>query len=149
MDVLGLSRAIEARAMEIRDGDGGTMDLADAKDLLRALARVLRGESIRAAFGSPGDWGYDSAIGRALSCADPQSIAADRVAGQLEVGRTETHEIVVSYSDLKPDENGIGHIVFSHRQARDFANLLVKHAAYAEAEARGEQSPYEGIVGGG
>ncbi len=60
----------------------------------------------------------------------------DKVEGFLEVGRTDdTHEVVINHPDLKPDANGVGHIVFSPRQARRLANLLIKHAEYADAEA--------------
>lgn len=59
----------------------------------------------------------------------------DRAAGVLEVGRTEAHEVVINHPDLKPDENGVGHIVFSPTQARNLADLLIKHAAVADAEA--------------
>jgi len=54
-------------------------------------------------------------------------------AGVLEVGRN-GFEIVINHPDLKPDENGVGHIVFSPRQARHLANLLMKHAAEAMQE---------------
>jgi hypothetical protein len=61
----------------------------------------------------------------------------DIIAGYLEVGHTEdTHEVVINHPDLKPDENGVGHIVFSPRQARRLAHLLRRHAAEAEAEAK-------------
>jgi hypothetical protein len=73
----------------------------------------------------------------------------DKIEGFLEVGRNENHEVVINHPDLKPDENGVGHIVFSPRQARNLANLLLKHATWAEAEAKGQRSPYEGITGGG
>lgn len=74
----------------------------------------------------------------------------DKIEGFLEVGRTEdTHEVVINHPDLKPDENGVGHIVFSPRQARNLANLLLKHAAWADAEREGKPSPYYGITGGG
>ena len=43
-------------------------------------------------------------------------------------------EIVVNHPDLTPDENGVGHIVFSPRQARHFAHLLLKHADEALQE---------------
>ncbi len=62
----------------------------------------------------------------------------DKVAGVLEVGRTDdTYEIVISYPALKPDANGFGHIVVLPRQARHLANLLIEQATYAEAEAAG------------
>ncbi len=71
----------------------------------------------------------------------------DKIEGFLEVGRTDdTHEVVINHPDLKPDESGVGHIIFSPRQARTLANLLIKHAAYAEAEATG-MHPNAGITG--
>ena len=72
----------------------------------------------------------------------------DKIEGFLEVGRTDdTHEVVINHPDLKPDACGVGHIVFSPRQARSLANLLIKHATYAEAEAKGTH-PHVGITGG-
>lgn len=60
----------------------------------------------------------------------------DRVAGFLEVGRTDnTHEIVISFPELKPDANGASRIVLLPRYARHLANLLIEHATYAEGEA--------------
>jgi hypothetical protein len=53
---------------------------------------------------------------------------ADKVEGFLEVGTNEQGEVVVNHPDLKPDANGVGHIVFSKNQARNLANLLLKHA---------------------
>lgn len=73
----------------------------------------------------------------------------DKISSALEVGRNENHEVVINHPDLKPDENGVGHIIFSPRQARDLANLLIKQAAWCESEAAGRLSPYEGITGGG
>jgi len=61
----------------------------------------------------------------------------DKVKGVLEVGRNEVHEVVINHPDLEPDENGVGHIIFSPTQARNLAFCLVKQAYYAEAEARG------------
>ena len=69
----------------------------------------------------------------------------DRVAGVLEVGRTDdTHEIVISHPALKPDANGFGHIIISTRNARHLAQLLIEHAADAEAEMAG-MNPDEGM----
>jgi hypothetical protein len=62
-----LSAAINVRATEIFEGNGADAgELADAKDMARALARLLSGEGMRSAFGSPGDWGYSTRIGKAL-----------------------------------------------------------------------------------
>jgi hypothetical protein len=62
-----LALAIDKRANEIYAGEGYSQDLADAKDLARALARMLAGQSVRVAFGSTGDWGYSTPIGKALA----------------------------------------------------------------------------------
>ena len=56
-------------------------------------------------------------------------------AGTLEVGRN-GYEVVINHPGLKPDENGAGHIVFSPRQARHLAQLLMKHADEALQEWR-------------
>ena len=48
--------------------------------------------------------------------------------GFLEVGLNDKNEIVINHPDLMPDENGVGHIVFSVKQARNLALLLNKHA---------------------
>ena len=61
----------------------------------------------------------------------------DMVKGVLEVGRTEDHEVIINHPDLEPDENGVGHIVFSPDQARDLARLLIMHADQCDRE-RGE-----------
>lgn len=60
----------------------------------------------------------------------------DKITGFLEVGLNEAGEIVVNHPDLEPDENGVGHIVFSADQARNLARLLEKHANESEREAR-------------
>jgi len=62
----------------------------------------------------------------------------DKVAGFLEVGRTDvTHEVVMRNLSPKLDAHGTARIVFSLRHARYLANLLIEHATYAEAEAVG------------
>lgn len=43
--------------------------LRDAADLLRVLAHVVDGRPLAKAFGSPGDWGYDTEVGAALAAA--------------------------------------------------------------------------------
>lgn len=60
----------------------------------------------------------------------------DKIEGYLEVGRNENGEIVVNHPDLKPDADGVRHIVFSPSQARNFAYLLMKNAAESEMDAR-------------
>jgi hypothetical protein len=56
----------------------------------------------------------------------------DKVKGVLEVGTNGAGEGVINHPDLEPDENGVGHIVFSPNQARNLANLLIWHATEAE-----------------
>lgn len=57
---------------------------------------------------------------------------ADKVAGYLEVGCDDCGQVVVNHPDLKPDANGVGHIVFSPAQARELARLLLVKAIEAE-----------------
>ena len=59
----------------------------------------------------------------------------EKVGGVLEVGCNENGEIVINHPDLKPDANGVGHIVFLPSQARNLADLLLKHAAQSERDA--------------
>ena len=42
-------------------------DLRDVKFLLSVLAHIVDGKSVDRAFGSPGDWGYNTPIGDALA----------------------------------------------------------------------------------
>ena len=73
--------------------------------------------------------------GRMAKC-DELHDAYEKNEGFLEVGYNETGEVVVNHPDLKPDENGVRHIVFSPKQARNLADLLCKHATLAEFESR-------------
>lgn len=54
--------------------------------------------------------------------------------GFLEVGVNGQGEVVVNHPDLEPDENGVGHIVFSVEEARNLANLLLSKASDAAVE---------------
>lgn len=54
--------------------------------------------------------------------------------GTLEVGTNGEGEVVINHPDLKPDENGVGHIVFSVRQAENLARLLNEKAVEAHIE---------------
>lgn len=53
--------------------------------------------------------------------------------GSLEVGRNGL-DIIINHPNLEPDANGVGHIVFSPRQARHLARILMKHAKDALQE---------------
>jgi hypothetical protein len=52
----------------------------------------------------------------------------------LEVGTNGRGEVVINHPDLQPDDEGVGHIVFSVEQARNLANLLLSKAADAASE---------------
>lgn len=52
----------------------------------------------------------------------------------LEVGTNGDGEVVINHPDLKPDENGVGHIVFSVDQALNLAYLLESKASDAAKE---------------
>jgi hypothetical protein len=52
----------------------------------------------------------------------------------LEVGTSGAGEVVINHPDLRPDKDGVGHIVFSVEQARDLANLLLSKSADAAVE---------------
>lgn len=54
--------------------------------------------------------------------------------GFLEVGTNGKGEVVINHPDLKPDENGVGHIVFSPDEARNLASLLNNKAHEARTE---------------
>ena len=54
--------------------------------------------------------------------------------GILEVGTNGAGEVVINHPDLKPDADGVGHIVFSVEQARNLANLLMSKSADASVE---------------
>lgn len=69
-------------------------------------------------------------------CDEPSDINA----GTLEVGRNDRFEVIVNHPGLKPDENGIGHLVFYPRQARRLARLLMKHAVEAVEEYRASKT---------
>ena len=67
----------------------------------------------------------------------------DRVKGYLEIGRNDQGEVIINHPDLKLDENGVGHIVFSINQARNLARLLEKQAREAELELEAKRDRAE------
>ena len=71
-----LANAVREAAKDIdasasrSDGDVAHIDAHDARDyseLLRCLARIIDGRAVGNAFGAPGDWGYSTAMGKALA----------------------------------------------------------------------------------
>lgn len=61
---------------------------------------------------------------------------ADIIAGTLEVGTNGKGEVVINHPDLKPDADGVGHIVFSPKQAIHLALSLIERAREANKESR-------------
>lgn len=59
--------------------------LRDTKELLRVLARVAEGMPLERAFGAPGDWGYNTAIGAALAAPQPAAQGQDAPAEPLHI----------------------------------------------------------------
>lgn len=73
MDTKQLAAALRKKAAEVRNVNATTEEedrtLRDAAALLRVLAHVVDGKPLAKAFGSPGDWGYDTEIGAAIAAA--------------------------------------------------------------------------------
>ena len=68
---------------------------------------------------------------------EDKRLTIDRVAGVVDVWRTDdTHEIIINHR-LKPDANAVCQLVLSPRYARHLAQVLIAHAANAEAEVSG------------
>lgn len=55
-------------------------------------------------------------------------------AGTLWIDTTGNGEVVINHPDLKPDENGVGHIVFSPEQERQLGELMLAKAEAAHWE---------------
>ena len=49
------------------DADIDNQEVTDGIFLLSVLANIVDGKPIAQAFGSPGDWGYNTPIGKALA----------------------------------------------------------------------------------
>lgn len=60
--------------------------LGDAEELTRALAKLLEGQTLQQAFGAPGDWGYSTAIGKALVKVYRTPYASSRLAAEVSHG---------------------------------------------------------------
>ena len=72
MNQKDLATAIRGIAKEIDEisEDAAELDrdtLQDARGLLKVLAHIAEGMPIGKAFGSPGDWGYNTPIGKSLA----------------------------------------------------------------------------------
>ena len=84
MDMRLLAAALRIKAAEVRavnqdadqDAEQDETALRDASTLLRVLANVVDGKELAKAFGPPGDWGYDTDIGRAIA-APPRAYCLD------------------------------------------------------------------------
>lgn len=63
----------------------------------------------------------------------------------LEVGLNLQGEVVINHPDLKPDADGVGHIVFSPKQASDLAMLLWQNARQAGWEHKAPNNREEAL----
>ena len=75
---------------------------------------------------------HNSADGRELV----EPAWGELMGGFLEVGHNEQGEVVVNHPDLKPDADGVGHIIFSPAEARNLARLLIERADLSDRETR-------------
>lgn len=89
MDRAALAQIIDDRVANMIDNTRVTgrdrQEQLDTAELLAALRRILLGKSVDAAFGAPGDWGYDTPIGKALAAVvplEPARLAIERVIRQ-------------------------------------------------------------------
>jgi hypothetical protein len=60
-----LGKVIRREADDIGRGSS-ELSAMHAAELIRCLARMVEGKSVTQALGAPGDWGYDSDLGKAL-----------------------------------------------------------------------------------
>lgn len=68
MNTIMLSKAVRNMAEDLNNGVPRSVpNTSDTVELLRVLARMIEGRTLESAFGAPGDWGYDSPIGKALA----------------------------------------------------------------------------------
>jgi hypothetical protein len=65
-------------------------------------------------------------------------IVKDRIAGTLAVSTDGHGEIVLGFNvnEISWDSNGFGHVKFSGKQARNLANIFIKHIDIARAESK-------------
>lgn len=70
MNVGPMATALRNTAAEVRqvnvESSAEHALLSDAAELLRVMARIMEGKPQIAAFGAPGDWGYETELGRAV-----------------------------------------------------------------------------------
>jgi hypothetical protein len=73
MNSVEMAKIVRARARLLQDADTDpptVEQLADDGELLNVLARVIEGKDLGRALGSPGDWGYNHPVGRALAASE-------------------------------------------------------------------------------
>ena len=56
--------------------------------------------------------------------------------GQLLIGTNGRGEVVIEHPDIDADKDGVGHIIFSTKEARALARTLLKKTDEAEQELR-------------
>ena len=67
MNAEKLSDVLREMGRDVYEAGFETYRKEDVSELLLVLARVVEGKPLERAFGSPGDWGYSTPIGKALA----------------------------------------------------------------------------------
>jgi hypothetical protein len=67
MNASMLSKVLRDHAQKVREEMQPSEMAFDTSELINVLARLIEGKPIAKAFGAPGDWGYSTAIGKALA----------------------------------------------------------------------------------
>lgn len=65
----------------------------------------------------------------------------EQVEGFVEVGTNGEGSVVLNHPTDHVDEHGVGHIIFSPKQAVAFATSLLRHVLIALEESAGENKP--------
>lgn len=66
MNATKLSIALRLKADALSNEPTLRAEHQDVPELIRALARILEGQTVERAFGAPGDWGYGTPIGAGI-----------------------------------------------------------------------------------
>jgi hypothetical protein len=130
-----LDRDGRKRALELEEWDHEELARHCAfveRELQKPDSHHLRGRiyGLQEAAVIAGETSIGLAIYERLKLIQANSAMEGPAANTLWVG-TEGGEVVINHPDIDPDENGVGHIIFSPEQAESLAKLLLGHAQEA------------------
>ena len=72
MNNVVLGNVLREMAREVGNTGCNVVEPRDVEEVINVLARIVEGKPMARAFGAPGDWGYGTAIGKALAAQPPQ-----------------------------------------------------------------------------